>query len=219
MEQFRSDKSPGGFVGIGRKSGNGSSRGSSGGSGDDGGADGSFKFGDSLRAGKRINTGSSPETPSGDVLGAFINRNKDTVDGGKRIPNAPASKQPKGKSTPEDEIALALFIIHISSAAAVTTGYMGWVFTQEEADTIASPASRVLARHKVAQSVVREFSDPLALIVAIGLPTYFRYLAYREWLRQSKLQRVQPTQPPPPQPAQNGAASPIPGVVDHLRGL
>ncbi len=95
------------------------------------------------------------------------------------------------------------------------TGFTGWVFTDAEAEAVALPASRILARHTVVQGYVRDIADPVALIVALGLPTIVRYQLYRMWLFET--QRLKTVQPNPATPPPNNGATSTNSVYDKLR--
>lgn len=124
------------------------------------------------------------------------------------MPGAPSRAQPKGKATNEDVTDVKNLAEGMYSAVALFTGFNGWILSEPEATAIAEPASRILARHKELQGVVREIADPMALMVAVSVPTLVRYAMWREYvgLRKVAVQRgidpdVIPKQAPGPEPA------------------
>jgi hypothetical protein len=59
--------------------------------------------------------------------------------------------------------------------------FPGFVIDEDEADLVAKPAARILARHPEWAETVRTVSDPLALVGAIAAITIPRYLAYKAY--------------------------------------
>jgi hypothetical protein len=116
-------------------------------------------------------------------MGPFLRNANKEPETRARIPSAPSTRQPRGKATPEDIQDIENLTKGIYGAAAGITGFNGWLITDAEATAIAEPAARILARHTVIQGYVREVADPVALVVAAGLPTLVRYQLWRDFVR------------------------------------
>lgn len=73
------------------------------------------------------------------------------------------------------------------------TQFPGFEISSEEADTIALPAARIMARHGWSEHV-RKVSDPFLLLSALGTIVWPRVIAYKLWLQMMQMQIQQQMQ-------------------------
>lgn len=165
--------------------------------------------------GRRVSAG-KPKTPDDESLASFLNDNNNEVDKRPRSVYAPSTRQPKGKATPEDVEDLRNLVIGSYAGVAVMTGFGGWQMSEDEASAIAKPAARILARHTAIQAAVREVADPVALMVAVGLPTLARYAMWQQWKGQTKGNVSRPI-PPPQQSTENPQTNLFEGSSNPFR--
>lgn len=126
----------------------------------------------------------------------------------------------------EDQGDLKELVGQAYASVAAVTGYDGWKLSEDEANAIARPASRILARHKSLDKAVRTFVDPVALGAAVVVPTMVRYVGWQQYLAAMRVQArsgapeqspppTAPRRPAPPSSVPNEqAASPGPSVID-----
>jgi hypothetical protein len=104
----------------------------------------------------------------------------------------------------EDEEDLIELIKGLYAGLAMTTAWPGWYATDAEAGSIARPFKRILARHKELEGVVRQFVDPVALIIAVAasiIPKGIAYAAHVASLKRVGNAGANIPAPPPPRPS------------------
>ena len=107
----------------------------------------------------------------------------------------------------EDETDLVEFIVGGSGSLAIATRWPGWVIPADEAQNIARPLSRIIARHAAIAESVRIVADPIALIVACIAIVLPRIIGYR-----AAVAAAQKQQPPGDAGVPREAAAPPPPV-------
>ncbi len=125
----------------------------------------------------------------------------------------------------DDENDLKELVGQVYFGLGAITGFPGWRIAEDEAEKVARPAQRLLARNKALDRTVRQYSDPIALVLAVLSVTLVRYMMWREWLAAGApaLAAAPPPQPPPPPhappppAASNGVAANVDEVLARLR--
>ena len=123
----------------------------------------------------------------------------------KKTKKKPAAKvQSSLEATKTASANLAQLIVAVSTVASMRLGDH-WAISPQEAQAIADPAARIMARHNVVETM-NAYSDYSALIIAVGVAVVPRVLTHH--MRQPKGVKVpsgQPTQPSntPPNPPGN----------------
>lgn len=82
----------------------------------------------------------------------------------------------------EDRQDIINLVVGLGGNIANLTHFDGFQITEAEADTIALPAARILARHGLTEEV-RKVSDPFLLLTAIGTIVGPRMAAYKIWIQ------------------------------------
>jgi hypothetical protein len=117
----------------------------------------------------------------------------------------PPGKKPDRK---QDEADLGALVDGLYRGFASATGWAGWVLADEEVAAIARPASRILARNKQIDRAVKAVTDPLALAIAVVVPTGVRIMLFREELHARSARSVTPR----PNMGQSAAPKPPPAA-------
>lgn len=89
---------------------------------------------------------------------------------------------------------LAQLIVAVSTVASMRLGDH-WAISPQEAQAIADPAARIMARHNVVETM-NAYSDYSALIIAVGVAVVPRVLTHQmQQPKGVKVQSERPTQP------------------------
>jgi hypothetical protein len=103
-------------------------------------------------------------------------------------PRKGSASETKAKDKADDVSDLCDILATLYSGIAVATQFQEWQISKDEAERIARPAQRILARHKHLEKTVRNFTDPAALIGAVLITTGTRYAMWQQHLKMKQAQ-------------------------------
>ncbi len=145
-----------------------------------------------------------------------------------KAPKTPKGSEPQDEPTPkktaaktavkEDQADLKELLGTACDGLARATGFPGWRITEDDAEQVARPLSRILARNRSLDRAVKTYSDPALLAIAVFSVFIVRGFIFIAWLRAGRppLQQTvggqgmpQPPPPPPPPAPPPGAGASV----------
>jgi hypothetical protein len=137
-------------------------------------------------------------------------------------PEVTSKKSKKEDKTDEIEDLKQLVAAFFYGIAAAT-GTPEYKFSEPEAEAVAKPLSRIVARNSRIRKVVQQVADPIALVGAVAFPLMVKHAAAEQRKKRPTMQappeqpvtNVQTQSTTPPPPPRNGTI-PMESVLNRI---